>query len=224
MLDGEDLKSAMESMVESVVSSAVRAINAEHGKPTAEEWSAAIAQFEGMFLGRGELRMTDAELAGHTDDSLAELLLDRAVAAYNKKEEEIGSPLMREIERVVMLRVVDEYWMDHIDAMHELRQGIGLRAFAQTDPVVAYKREGFEMFEQMVTAIREETVRRVYLARIKKEDGVKREAVAKVTGEPGAGDGSIKKQPVRKGDKVGRNDPCPCGSGKKYKKCCGANE
>jgi len=224
VLDGEDLKGSIESMIEGVVSSAVKGINAEHGTIGAEDWAAAIAQFEGVFLAKGELRLTNEELARHTEDSLCELLLDRAFTVYKKKEEEIGSPLMREIERVVMLRVVDEYWMDHIDAMHELRQGIGLRAFAQTDPVVAYKREGFEMFEQMVNAIREETVRRVFLARIKKEESVKREAVAKVTGESGAGDGSIKQQPVRRGEKVGRNDPCPCGSGKKYKKCCGANE
>jgi preprotein translocase subunit SecA len=217
VLDGEDLKGSIESMIEGVVSSAVKGINAEHGTIGAEDWAAAIAQFEGVFLAKGELRLTNEELARHTEDSLCELLLDRAFTVYKKKEEEIGSPLMREIERVVMLRVVDEYWMDHIDAMHELRQGIGLRAFAQTDPVVAYKREGFEMFEQMVNAIREETVRRVFLARIKKEESVKREAVARVTGESGAGDGSIKQQPVRRGEKVGRNDPCPCGSGKKYK-------
>jgi preprotein translocase subunit SecA len=114
---------------------------------------------------------------------------------------------MRELERVMMLRVVDEYWMDHIDAMSELRQGIGLRAYGQTDPIVEYKREGYEMFESMISAIQEETVRRVFLAQVR-QDGVQRERVAKVTGESGAGDGTVKKQPVKKAAaKVGRKRP-----------------
>ena len=124
----------------------------------------------------------------------------------------------------MMLRVVDEYWMDNIDAMQELRQGIGLRAYGQNDPVVEYKREGYEMFERMIAAIQEETLRRIFLARIQVGGQVKRERVAKVTGESAGNDGTVKKQPVKKGQKVGRNDPCPCGSGKKYKKCCGRFE
>ena len=119
-----------------------------------------------------------------------------------------------------MLRVVDEFWMDHIDAMTDLRQGITLRAYGQTDPVVAYKREGFEMFDEMIGAIKEETVRRLFLVRIKSPEEVKREKVAKVTFEGGGGDKTVKRQPVTKKAKVGRNDPCPCGSGKKYKNCC----
>ncbi len=127
---------------------------------------------------------------------------------------------MRELERVLMLRVVDEYWMDQIDAMNDLKQGIGLRGYAQTDPVVAYKKEGYEMFEQMIAAIQEETLRRLFLARVQVGGEVQRERVAKVTGESGGGDQTVKKQPVvRKGMKIGRNDPCPCGSGKKWKKC-----
>ena len=118
-----------------------------------------------------------------------------------------------------MLRVVDEYWMDHIDAMTELRQGIGLRAYAQADPVVAYKKEGYEMFEQMVAAIQEETLRRLFQVRLKRNEEVKRERVAKVTSESSGGDGSVQKQPVKKAVKIGRNDPCPCGSGLKWKKC-----
>ena len=119
--------------------------------------------------------------------------------------------------------VVDEYWMDHIDAMTDLRQGIGLRAYAQTDPIIAYKKESLEMFEEMISAIQDETVRRLYSVRLKKDEEVKRERVAKVTGESAGSDGTVKKQPVKKGQKVGRNDPCPCGSGKKYKNCCGRN-
>ena len=118
-----------------------------------------------------------------------------------------------------MLRVVDEYWMDHLDAMTELRRGVGLRAYGQNDPVVEYKREGFEMFEQMVIAIQEETVRRLYLVRLRANATVQRERVAKITGESGSGDGTVAKQPVKKTAKIGRNDPCPCGSGKKWKKC-----
>jgi len=115
--------------------------------------------------------------------------------------------------------VVDEYWMDHIDAMTELRQGIGLRAYGQSDPVVAYKQEGFEMFEQMVSAIQQETLRRLFLVRVRKNEEVKRERVAKITSESAGGDGSVRKQPVKKAVKIGRNDPCPCGSGQKWKKC-----
>ena len=142
------------------------------------------------------------------------------MTVYEKKEQELGAPLMRELERVIMLRVVDEYWMDHIDAMTELRQGIGLRAYGQNNPVIEYKREGYDMFEEMVSAIQDETVRRIFQARVRPQSEMKRERVAKVTGESAGGDGTVQKRPVvRKGIKIGRNDPCPCGSGKKWKKC-----
>ena len=128
---------------------------------------------------------------------------------------------MRELERVVMLRVVDEYWMDNIDAMDDLKQGIGLRAYGQHDPVIAYKEEGYEMFQAMIAAIREETVRRMFLVRVAPQQEVKRQRVAKETGTAAATQSQVKKEPVRNKDKkVGPNDPCPCGSGKKYKKCC----
>ena len=128
---------------------------------------------------------------------------------------------MRELERVVMLRVVDEYWMDNLEAMDDLKQGIGLRAYGQHDPVVEFKNEGYELFQAMITAIREETVRRMFLVRLAPKQEVKRERVAKETGTAAAVNAEIKKQPVRNAaKKVGPNDPCPCGSGKKYKKCC----
>ncbi len=126
---------------------------------------------------------------------------------------------MREIERVVMLRVVDEYWMDHIEAMTELRQGIGLRAYGQADPKVEYKREGYEMFENMVSSIQEETVRRLFIVRLRQNEAPKAQAVAKVTGTSGGSEGTVTQQPKRAGQKIGRNDPCPCGSGLKWKKC-----
>ena len=130
---------------------------------------------------------------------------------------------MREIERIFMLRVVDEFWMDHIDAMTELRQGIGLRAYGQNDPIVEYKREGFDMFEQLIADIQEETVRRMFLVELKPQQEIKREKVAREI-STGTSDGTVKAQPVRNKDKkVGPNDPCPCGSGKKYKKCCADN-
>ena len=126
---------------------------------------------------------------------------------------------MREVERVIMLRVVDEYWMDNIDAMDDLKQGIGLRAYGQHDPVIAYKEEGYEMFQAMITAIREETIHRLFLAELKPAQEVRRVKVAKET-DTSAPDKTVKKQPVRSEKKAGPNDPCPCGSGKKYKKCC----
>ena len=128
--------------------------------------------------------------------------------------------MMRELERVMMLRVVDEYWMDNIDAMDDLKQGIGLRAYAQHDPVVAYKAEGYEMFQAMISAIREETIRRMFLVQLRSNQEVKRQKVAKETSAVGTADTVMKKLPVRKDKKAGPNDPCPCGSGKKYKKCC----
>ena len=159
-------------------------------------------------------------LDGEDIHELCRQLEERAEAIYSAKERELGETMMREVERVVMLRVVDEYWMDHIDSMQELRQGIGLRAYGQSDPVIEYKREGYDMFEEMVAAIQEETVRRLFLVRVQPQGEVKRERVAKVTGTSGGSDGSVRKQPVtRKGVKIGRNDPCPCGSGKKWKKC-----
>ena len=138
---------------------------------------------------------------------------------YDGKEQQYGDQLMRELERVMMLRVVDEYWMDHIDAMDDLKQGIRLRAYANTDPVIAYKQESLTMFEEMVSAIQTETVRRMFSVRLKKDEEVKRERVAKGMVENVGGDGTApKKQPV-KVNKIGRNDPCPCGSGLKWKKC-----
>ena len=130
---------------------------------------------------------------------------------------------MRELERVILLQVVDRKWMDHIDDMDQLRQGIGLRAYGQRDPVIEYKEEGYAMYEAMLDAINEDVVKLLFNIRVNANTDVKREQVAKPTGESGGSDdGDTKKKPVvRSGEKVGRNDPCPCGSGKKYKKCCG---
>lgn len=223
VLDGEDLKSSIESMISSGISSTVHAAMGERHHITAEEWHTVLASFEGVFLQKGEFSFSEEELAHKHADELVQTLSDRAFDVYTKKEAELGAPLMRELERVMMLRVVDEYWMEHIDAMSELRKGIVLRAYGQNDPVVEYKREGYDMFEEMIAAIQNETVRRVFLARVQ-NSSVKREKVARVTGENAGGDGTVKKQPVKKAQKTGPNEPCPCGSGKKYKKCCGMNQ
>ena len=132
---------------------------------------------------------------------------------------------MREIEHVVLLRNVDSEWMDHIDAMEQLKDGIRLRAYGQHDPVLEYRNEGFEMFESMIDSIKENTAKMVLTVRLRTPEAPKREQVAKVTGtNAGGADKQVKRQPVKKDKKPGRNDPCPCGSGKKYKKCCGRDE
>ncbi len=219
VLDGEDLQASIQNMIHSMVDNAIQGHMGEQKHMDAESFREATALFHTMFLKPGELALTDEELQKYNEQQLVELVENRAKEVYAKKEQEIGSPLMRELERVLMLRVVDEYWMDQIDAMNDLKQGIGLRAYAQTDPVVAYKKEGYEMFEQMVAAIQEETLRRLFLVRLRKDEEVKRERVAKITSESGASDGTVRKQPQRKAIKIGRNEPCPCGSGLKWKKC-----
>ena len=219
VLDGEDLQGSIQKMIHTMVENAIQGHMGEQKHMDAESFREATALFHTMFLQPGELALTDEELQKYNEQQLVELVENRAKEVYAAKEQEIGSPLMRELERVLMLRVVDEYWMDQIDSMNDLKQGIGLRAYAQTDPVVAYKKEGYEMFEQMVAAIQEETLRRLFLVRLRKNEEVKRERVAKITGESGASDGTVRKQPQRKAIKIGRNDPCPCGSGLKWKKC-----
>ena len=223
VLDGEDMKASMENMIRTTIHNAIHGHMGEQKHMDAESFREALAPFRGVFLLPDELKLTDEELQKYSAEDLCALVEERAFDVYQKKEQALGSPLMREVERVMMLRVVDEYWMDHLDNMTELRQGIGLRAYGQEDPVVAYKREGYEMFEEMIAAIQEETVRRVFIVRIQAKNGegsVERKRVAKVTGTSGGGDGSVKQQPtVHKGVKIGRNDPCPCGSGLKWKKC-----
>ena len=217
VLSGENLKEYVAGMIRTIISSAVHGAMGEQKHMSAESWRDATAEFRGVFLLPDELDYTDEELSSLTADQLIEKLEERAFDIYDKKETILGEELMRELERVVLLRVVDEYWMEHIDAMDDLKQGIRLRAYGQEDPVVAYKREGYEMFENMIGAIQAETVRRIYITRVKER--VERKAVAKVTGESGSSDGTVKKQPVRKVKKIGRNELCPCGSGLKWKKC-----
>ena len=211
VLDGEDLRANILSMLRETIDSACAEAFGQ-GEGAAE----AVAKFDGIYFPKGTYEIPENADA----KSLSESLYNFALAQYEKKEAAYGAPIMRELERVVMLRVVDEYWMDNIDAMEDLKQGIGLRAYGQHDPVIAYKEEGYEMFQAMITAIREETVRRMFLVRLNPTGEVKREKVAKETGASGSPESAAKPQPIRKAHKVGPNDPCPCGSGKKYKKCC----
>ena len=220
VLDGEDLQRSIHAMMQFVVSGAVHSVFGEQTHLTEpQQLRDLLRRFEGVYLPLGSWVVPEAELPKLTRDGAEQHLMELLTRAYEKKEQQYGAPVMREVERVITLRVVDEYWMDHIDAMDDLRQGIRLRAYAQDNPVVAYKREGFAMFEALMSTIKEEIVRRLFAFRLKTDAEIKRERVAKVTGE-GGGDRTVKRQPVVKKIKVGPNDPCPCGSGKKYKKCC----
>ena len=233
VLDGEDLREQIRGMIKEYVNSNVR--DGLGGTPpdSQAKLDEALKPFEGLFLKRGDLQMEDFGKAGC--EEISEKIEEIAEKVYAEREEAFGpgpngAPLMRELERVIMLRVVDEYWMDHIDAMTELKRGIGLRGYGATKPIDAYKQEGFDMFEAMVNGIREETVRRLFTVRVRVQEPIERKAVSKnasanVGGEP------VKKKPVKKAPKPGRNDPCPCGKMKadgsrrlKYKECCGRNE
>ena len=221
VLDGEDLQKNIQSMMRFYVDTYVASAFGEQPKlADKQHFFEMMMHFEPIFFPTGTWLLSDEELAALTREQAEEKILSLMQRAYAKREEQFTSPVMREIERVVTLRVVDEFWMDHIDAMDDLRQGIRLRAYAQTDPVIEYKREGFDMFEAMNDAIKEEIVRRIFLVRLRTNEEIKRQRVAKVTGEGAGGDKTVKRQPVVKKIKVGPNDPCPCGSGKKYKKCC----
>lgn len=225
VLSGEDVSGNILSMIDTTIENAVHAAVGEHQVITQEMIDTLRHRFQGIFIGPEDFTYTDEELDDLHSEGLVNELKDLAHKAYREKEENVGAPIMRELERVILLRNVDSKWMEHIDAMTELRNGIGLRAYGQYDPVIEYKREGFDMFDAMIDAIREDTVRMIFLAQIRRQEEPKREQVAHETSAQGADDGSkVKPTPHRAAAKVGRNDPCPCGSGLKYKKCCGKNE
>ncbi len=222
VLDGEDLKSSIQAMVRDSIRRSVSRVAGEHNYLDSWQAEEIRKRWEKIFLQPGELSYTREQLEQLTPDQLAETLEQKAMAFYETKEAELGSQIMRELERVILLKVVDGHWMDHIDAMHELRQGIGLQAYAQQDPIVEYKRQGFDMFDEMIDEIKDDTTQAIFLARVVGQDAPQREQLMKPAAV--SGDGTLPKQPVRKSKKPGRNDPCPCGSGLKYKKCCGKNE
>ena len=220
VLDGEDLRENMMLMLRGVLDTQISEALADNGGIADEAGlNRLAANLEGIYFARGTLASRREQLVGNTAQQLCDVVFEIAQNTYEAKERTYTPAIMRELERVVMLRVVDEYWMDNIDAMDDLKQGIGLRAYGQHDPVIAYKEEGFQMFEAMIEAIKAETIRRMFLVQIRTNQEVKREKVAKETGTA-ASDKPTVRQPVRKDKKVGPNDPCPCGSGKKYKKCC----
>ncbi|MCI6568846.1 MAG: preprotein translocase subunit SecA, partial [Dysosmobacter sp.] len=219
VLDGKDMKENVLSMMRTVLSNDVALAFGEEQSLDQAGFQTMLRGLEGLYFPKGSFSFTEEELAEKTQNDFAEMFTEAAEKTYEAKEAEITPQLMRELERVIMLRVVDEYWMDHIDAMDDLKQGIRLRAYANTDPIIAYKQESLTMFEEMIAAIQSETVRRLFSVRIRKDEEVKRERVAKGMTENVGGDGTTpKKQPV-KVNKIGRNDPCPCGSGLKWKKC-----
>ena len=222
VLEGMDVKDVIMNMMNTSITHLVQ--NAFSGVQHLDMTSCQelLRQVEGVYFPKYAVRFSQEQLDAMDAQAVTDAFTQAAAGYYQQKEDEFTAPVMREVERVVLLRVVDEYWMEHIDAMSDLRQGIRLRAYAQTDPIIAYKKESLEMFEELIAAIQDETVRRLYSVRLKKNEEVKRERVANATSESVGGDGTVKKQP-RKVKKIGRNEPCPCGSGKKYKNCCGRN-
>ena len=218
VLDGMDVKNIIMNMMNGAISDLVHAafLGSEHLDMAA--CRDLLRSVEGVYFPKYTVKIDEEQLKTMTQQDFTDLFTAAAADYYAKKEAEITPPVMRELERVILLRVVDEYWMEHIDAMQDLRQGIRLRAYAQTNPVDAYKKESLEMFEEMVNAMKEETVRRLYSVRLRQNQEVKRERVASGITENVGGDGTVKKRPTRV-VKVGRNDLCPCGSGLKWKKC-----
>ena len=218
VLDGMDVKGIIMGMMESAIGHQVRSAFMGQEHLDMVQCKELLRGLEGVYFTKYTVKIDESQLPTLTEDDLIDMFTKAAADFYEKKEQEITPPVMRELERVVLLRVVDEYWMDHIDAMQDLRQGIRLRAYAQTNPVDAYKKESLEMFEEMIDAMKEETVRRLYSVRLRQNEEVKRERVASGMTENVGGDGTVKKRPT-KVVKVGRNDLCPCGSGLKWKKC-----
>ena len=221
VLDGKDIQETILTMMRTTIGNEVGMAFGEQTHLDEAGYQELLRSLEGQFFPKDAVQIPDA--ASLSSDELTERFREAAEKTYAAKEAEVTSPIMRELERVILLRVVDEYWMDHIDAMDDLKQGIRLRAYANTDPIVAYKQESLSMFEEMIAAIQAETVRRLFSVRLRKDEEVKRERVAKATVENVGGDGTTPKKQPRKVTKIGRNDPCPCGSGKKYKNCCGRN-
>ena len=222
VLDGESMRDSIIGMIKESIETTVKRYASDEAH---ENWNLDGLRdyYAGWLSKEDDFRFTPQEQEDAEASDLAETLINRAMEIYDAKEKQYGSPMMREIERVVLLKTVDRYWMDHIDNMDELRRGIHLRAYGQKDPVVLYRMEGFDMFDGMIAAIREDTARLMLTVQVRTKEEPKREQVAKPTSTSAGTDGSAKPRTVRKtvAQKVGRNDPCPCGSGKKYKKCCG---
>ncbi len=225
VLDGLDLRSNVMSMIDGTIDREVNRFVSPEEAPENWNLSALRDYFLGWLTTNDDLRYDVAQLDRLEPADIKKTLTDRAHAIYEAKEAEYGSQIMRELERVILLRCVDTHWMDHIDAMDDLKRGIYLRAYGQHNPVTEFRIEGSNMFDEMIARIQEDTARYLLLARIRRQEEPKREAVAKATdASAGGGDKTVRRQPAKKAKKPGRNDPCPCGSGKKYKNCCGYND
>ena len=220
VLSGEDIHEYILKMIRDMISETVDQYLIDEN--VHDDWNLAGLRdrFMGLFTVSDDFRYTTEELANVTKDQIKEKLTTRALDFYKTREEKIGSDILRELERVILLKVVDIKWMAHIDDMEELRKGIVLRSYGQKNPVVEYRFEGFEMFDAMVESIREETIRLLFTIQVNNGQAPQRERVAEPTQT--SGDGSLANTPKKAGKKIGRNDPCPCGSGKKYKNCCGS--
>ena len=219
VLDGLDVKNTVLNMMRTSISDHVALAFGENTTMDKAGYREMVHGLEGIYFLPSAVVMPESEISGKTAEDFSDLFIAAAEKTYAEKEEEITPAIMRELERVILLRVVDEYWMDHISAMDDLKQGVRLQSWGNKNPVDVYKKESLDMFEEMVSAIQSETVRRLYSVRLRKDEEVKRERVAKGMVENVGGDGtSPKKKPV-KSIKIGRNDPCPCGSGQKWKKC-----
>lgn len=224
VLDGENLKDYIMNMLRDSITDTVGVYLNDTDDHDSWNIKGLRDHFLGYITDENDLDFEGQDLGMVEKSDITKDLVDKATKIYEEREEKFGSEIMRELERVVLLRNVDSKWMDHIDAMEELRQGISLRSYGQRDPVVEYRIEGFDMFDEMIASIREDTIKMMLTVQIRTEEEPQREQVAKPTVESrGDGNRSIKKMPVRK-QKIGDNEPCPCGSGKKYKKCCGMKE
>ncbi len=222
VLNGESVRDNILKMVDSIADRVVDLYCSESDIPDNWDLTGMFKYAESVLLPTGAINSQSIDLETITAKELKEQFREKAHEIYAAKEQEFGEEIIRELERRILLKTVDEKWMDHIDAMDQLKYGIGLRAYGQRDPVIEYKREGFEMFDEMIRSIQEDTVK--MLLHIRKENvAVKREQVAKPV-QASHGETVVKQPKKRETSKVGRNDPCPCGSGKKYKKCCGINE
>ena len=221
VLNGESLKDTILKMTESTISDAVDLFLADDENK--EDWNlkGLKVHFGGWLCSEEDFVYDGRQLDDVSKADIRDTLIRQAKERYEQREAELGSDLMRELERVVLLRNVDTKWMDHIDAMDELKRGISLQAYAQRDPVVEYRMVGSDMFDEMVQSIKEDTVKMMLTVRVSREAPRREQVAQPMTASAGASDGTVKKQPVKVGKKVGRNDPCPCGSGKKYKHCCG---
>jgi preprotein translocase subunit SecA len=223
VLDGEDLHESIMKMMEELIVSMVNTYLVD--EDVKEEWNLVGLKdyFLGWLISAEDLNFDENEIQDVSKQDIIDALLGKAKEIYQAKEDEYGSEVIRELERVILLKVVDTKWMAHIDDMDELKKGIGLRAFGQKNPVIEYRYEGFEMFDAMVASIREDTIRMLLTVKLQKNTMPERERVQKPDApNAGAGDGSFSEEVHSK--KIGPNDPCPCGSGKKYKKCCGMNK